>query len=307
MHIFEKSVRCVSPRRVEANLDAIRHFVAARDGVDGIPFRRAICVLQSPEVTLAPTSGGPCLVWGAYNAAGVASALRDLMGLETLDPDCAYTDAERRCRQPVVGDGLRQFRRNFPETFPVFCNAVPILILAKKDAHAGGSVSSRIGLVWLAPSSSWIGQDCGEHLYHEYVHQCLFLEDMVRTVFRRDPDAMSDPKNMIVSAIRGGQPRRYDQSYHSAFVAAGIVEYRARVSDISGARALLPSLWPCLDALARKRDFLTDNGAEQLDQLIECTVRQSNQLLSREPLARLCASGEPLDPEMPPQPDRSAP
>ena len=247
---------------------------------------------------MAPPPGGPRLVWGEYNAAGVSSALRDLMGLETLDSDCAYTDAERRCRQPVVRDGLRWLRRNFPETFPVFCNAVPILILAKKDAHAGGGVSSRTGLVWLAPSSSWTGHDCGEHLFHEYVHQCLFLEDMVRTVFRRDPYAMSEPKNMIVSAIRGGQPRRYDQSYHSAFVAAGIVEYRARVSDISGARALLPALWPCLDALARKRDFLTDNGAEQLDQLIECTIRQSDQLSSREPPASRRRRGEPLDPEM---------
>ena len=295
MHIFEKSVRCVSPRHVEANLDAIRHFSAVRDAVDGVAFRRAIYALQSPEVTLAPTPGGPRLVWGEYNAAGVSYALRDLMGLETLDPDCAYTDAERQCRQPVVRDGLRWLRRNFPETFPVFCSAVPIVILAKKDAHAGGSASSRIGLVWLAPAASWSGQDCGEHLYHEYVHQSLFLEDMVRTVFRGDSNAMSDPENMIVSAIRAGQRRRYDQSYHSAFVAAGIVEYRARVSDITGARALLPTLWPCLDALARKRDFLTDNGAEQLDQLIECAIRQSDQLLSRDGRPRGAAVTEASD------------
>ncbi len=198
------------------------------------------------------------------------------MAVETLDRYCEYTDVERQHWEPVVKDGLRWFRRNFPHTFTVFCNAVPFVLLAKKSAHTGGSVSNRIGFIWLAVSS-WTGKDCGEHLFHEYIHQCLFLEDMVRTVFRHDLGAMSEPENMIISAVRG-VPRRYDQSYHSAFVAAGIVEYRARASDFSGACELLSRLWPCLDALVRERHFLTDNGAEQLDLLIDCVFRQADAL-----------------------------
>ena len=202
------------------------------------------------------------------------------MALETLDPHCAYTDCERRRRQLVVRDGLWCFRQYFPDTYPVFRHAVPFLILAKKDAHVGGCVSNRIGFVWLAPSSSWTGRDCGEHLYHEYIHQCLFIEDMTRTLFRRDPPAVSEPESMIVSAVRG-VPRRYDQSYHSAFVAAGVVEYRARTSDFDGARALLANLWLCLHALVRKSVFLTSNGAEQLDRLVECVFRQADDLAVR--------------------------
>lgn len=267
----------MSPRRVEDNIDFIRGFVASRNGVDSVPFWRAIRALQSPEVTLTPTPGQPCLVWDGHHAAGVSFALRDLMAVETLDPGSAYTCVERQQREPVVRDGLRWFRRNFPRTFSVFRKAVPFVLLAKKDGHAGGSVSNRIGFVWLAPSYSWTGKDCGEHLFHEYIHQCLFMEDMVRTVFRHDPCALSKPRNMIVSAVRD-VPRRYDQSYHSAFVAAGIVEYRARVSDYSGARALLSRLWPCLDALDRKRELLTDNGGEQLDRLIDSVSRQAGDL-----------------------------
>ena len=281
LHVFEKVVGCVSPLRVEANLDAVRHFVAARDGGDdGIPFSRAIRALQYPEVTLPPAPAGPRLVWGGYDAGGVSPALRDLMATETtLEPQCAYTDAERRRLQPIVRDGLRWLRHTFPETYLVFRLAVPFLILAKSEAHTGGSISSRIGMAWLAPSSAWTGQNCGEFLYHEYVHQCLFLEEMIRTVFRRDSNAISEPENMIVSAIRRGEPRQYDRSYHSAFVAAAVIEYRARTGRTCAARSLFPALWPCLDALARKRGvFLTDNGAEQLDRLIECTVRQASAL-----------------------------
>ena len=281
MRIFEERVPCVSPRRVDGNLDAIRQFVADRDGLDSVPFWRAICALQSPEVALPPTRVRPHLVWDPYDAAGVSSALRDLMAVETLAPGCAYTDVERQRSEPVIRDGLRSFRRHFPETFPVFRNAVPFVLLAKKAGHAGGSVSTRLGFVWLAPIPSWTAEDCGEHLWHEYVHQTLFLEDMTRSIFRRDTGALSAPGNMTVSAVRG-VPRRFDQSFHSAFVGAGIVEYRARSSKISAARAVFPTLWPCLAALVRKRDLLTDNGAEQLDHLVECVLQQADELDARD-------------------------
>lgn len=282
MQVFEEGVACVSPPRVEANLDSVRRFVAARDGAGRVPFWRAIRALQWPEVTLEPARGRPRLVWDRYGTAGLSPALCDQMAVETLDPGCAYTDSERRCSLPVIRDGLRCFRRRFPATYPVFCRAVPFVVLAKKDGHVGGSVSNRIGLVWLAVSPSWTGQACGEHLWHEYIHHCLFLEDMTNTVFDRDRGCVSEPGNRVPSAIRG-VPRRYDQAFHSAFVAAGIVEYRARGSDYNGARAVFPKLWRCLDALDRKRNVLTANGADHLDRLVDCVFRQADDLAVMDP------------------------
>lgn len=277
MRIFEEGVACVSPRQVAGNLDAVRRFVSARDGVGHISFARAIRALQSPEVTLEPARRRPRLVWNGYDVAGVSSVLRDLMAVETLDPGCAYTSKERRCSLPGVRDGLRWLRHSFPATFPVLCKAVPFVLLAKKDAHAGGSASNRIGFVWLAASPSWTGHSCGEHLYHEYIHQCLFLEDMVNTLFDRGKDGMCDQQNQAPSAIRG-EYRRYDQAFHSAFVAAGIIECRSRMLDHDGARTFFPRLWRCLDELVGKRHALTDNGARQLDQLIGCVFRQADSL-----------------------------
>ena len=276
MQVFEEGVACVSPRRVEGNLDSVRRF-AARDRAASVPFGRAIRALQSPEIAIEPARGRPRLVWDRYDAVGVSSALRDLMAVGSLDPGCAYTETERRRSLPVVRDGLRWFRRSFPATYPVFCKAVPFVLLAKRDGHVSGSVSNRIGLLWLAPSPAWTGQACGENFYHEYIHQCVFLEDMVNTVFNRDGYGMWEPENRVPSAIRG-LPRRYDQSFHSAFVAAGIAEFRARASDFDAARAVFPKLWRCLDVLVRKRDLLTENGADQLDRLVECVFRQADSL-----------------------------
>ena len=284
VQVFERHVSCVSPGRVEASLECVRHFVATRDGTDDISFWRAICALQSPEVTVAPPDDHPLLVWDRHDAAGVASALRDAMAVEDLRSGCGYSDAERRLNQPVMREGLRHFRRSFPASFPVFCKAVPFVVLAKRDGHVSGSVSSRIGFVWLAPSPSWSGRDCGEHLWHEYIHQCLFLEDMVNTLFVRDPSALSEPWNRVPSAVRG-VARRYDLAYHSAFVAAGLVEYRARNCDIDGARSMFPGLWSCLDGLAARKDVLTENGADQLDRLIGAVFRQAEHLAALDPPA----------------------
>ena len=284
MEAFEKHVACVSPGRVETNLECVRHFVATRDGTGDVPFWRAICALQSPEVTVAPPDGRPLLVWDRYDAAGVASALRDVMKVNELPSGCGYGDAERRLNQPVMREGLRYFRRSFPASFPVFCKAVPFVVLAKRDAHVSGGVSNRIGVLWLAPTPSWIGRDCGEHLWHEYIHQCLFLEDMVNTIFARDPSTVSEPGNRVPSAVRG-VARRYDLAYHSAFVAAGLVEYRARNGDIDGACSMFPGLWSCLDGLAARKDVLTDNGADQLDRLIGAVFRQADRLALLDPPA----------------------
>ena len=281
--VFEESVSCVSPSRVQANLDAIRQFVAASGGGDGTPLWCAIRALQSPEVALVPTHRRPCLIWDGYDARGVSCVLRDLMAIETLAPDCAYTEEERRRREPIVRDGLCWLERSFPSTYRVFCDVVAFVVLAKQPGYTGGSVSNRLGFVWLAPCASWIGRDCGEHLYHEFIHQSLFVEDMVGGLFR-DTSSMTSPDRLAFSAIRG-LPRRYDQSYHSAFVASGIIEYRARASDIAGARALLPALWLCLDALDRERELLTDNGEEQLDQLVDCVFRQADELAQEWPAA----------------------
>ena len=284
MRVFEEGVGCTSPRRVEGNLDAVRQFASARDGQGGVSFWRAIRALQSPEIALEPARGRPRLVWNRYDEAGMSSALRDLMSVETLDPSSAYSDAQRRRCLPAVRAGLRWLRRGFPATYPVFCEAVPFLLLAKRDGHVSGGVSNRIGLVWLAASPSWTGYGCGEHLWHEYIHQCLFLEDMVNTVFDRDGGGMREPENWVPSAVLG-VPRRYDRAFHSAWVAASIAQFRARASDFDGARAVFPKLWRCLDALVQKRHLLSDNGADQLDRLVDWAFCQADSLDVLDPRA----------------------
>ena len=279
MQVFEERVPCVSPRRVEANLVAVRAFRAGTADVQTMPFWRAICEIQSLEVTLRPQAC-PHLVWDRYEDAGVACALRDLMAVETLEAGCAYSEAEEASTRAVIANGLRALRHKFPKTFPILCETVPFVLLAKRNGYVGGSVSNRLGFIWLAPSDSWTAEDCAEHLYHEYIHQCLFLEDMVRTIFRRDTCAITEATNRTVSAIREVS-RQYDQAYHSAFVAAGIVECRTRTSNISGARKLLSKLWPCLEGLLQKRELLTDNGAQQLDRLIQCVAAQGGSLGAR--------------------------
>jgi len=275
---FEESVFCVSPSRVQANLAAIRRFVATGHYAHGAPPWRAVRALHSPEVASTPTHRRPCLIWAGYDARGVSDVLRDLMAVETLDPGCAYTEEERGRHEPIVREGLRWLDRIFPDMRRTFRDVVAVAVLAKKPGYTGGSASSWPGFVWLAPRASWTGRDCGEHILHEFVHQVLFLEDMVRTLFRWDTSSSTPPAaRLALSAIRG-LPRRYDQSYHSAFVASGIIEARARASDINGARALLPALWLCLDALDRDREHLTDNGEEQLDRLVECVFRQAAEL-----------------------------
>lgn len=280
MYLFEDRVRCVSPSGVIDNLEAVRRFVEER-GESGSPtFSHAISILQCQGTPCARASCGPQIIWRGQRAAGRASTVPEVKTGLAPEPNRVYTASERRCLRRLIADGMQRLKRHFPGTYPVFCAAVPWLLMAKNEGHVAGSASSRIGFVWMSPTPSWTGHFCGECLYHEYIHQCLFLEDMVRTIFRDEAWSCTETDHATtVSAIRQ-VPRRFDQAYHSAFVVSGLIEYRVRSSDHSNAAALFPGLWACLEGLVRRRELLTTNGNGQLDELIDCANRQAEQLAS---------------------------
>ena len=61
---------------------------------------------------------------------------------------------------------------------------------AKKEGFGGGSVSGLVGMIWLNPPSYWNIVDYAEAIYHEFIHNSLFLDDMVNCIFP-NPDRKS--------------------------------------------------------------------------------------------------------------------
>ncbi|MGB7923479.1 MAG: HEXXH motif-containing putative peptide modification protein [Pyrinomonadaceae bacterium] len=139
--------------------------------------------------------------------------------------------------------------------------------------RAGGTVSCCIGLIWLSPSQKWNVQYYAEMLVHEFVHNSVFLEDMVHGVMP-NPTLLEHEKALTISVIRKTR-RPYDKALHSACVAAALMYFYHRLGDESAAETYLAPMRHTIRELyehdnelhEQGLDLLADNGRQIINDL----------------------------------------
>ena len=105
---------------------------------------------------------------------------------------------------------------------------VAVFDIANKEIE-GGSVSGCIGMVYLCPKEDWDTTFYAEMLVHEYVHNRLFLDDMVNGLFP-DLSLLKHPDAQVTSTIRRTK-REYDKSFHAACVSCMLAYFYDRLGD----------------------------------------------------------------------------
>jgi hypothetical protein len=160
-----------------------------------------------------------------------------------------------------------------PELYFLITQIVGSVAAYRIPQRDGGSVSCCIGLIWLSPQREWNVEYCAEMLVHEFIHNSVFLEDMVRGIMPT-PSLLEHEEALSISAIR--QTRRpYDKAFHSACVSTGIMYYYHLLGQDSVAFRYLPALIRTLADLTQRYEsllskqliVLTENGRKLLDEL----------------------------------------
>ena len=144
-----------------------------------------------------------------------------------------------------------------------FCNA----------QQGGGSLVQNMGLVWFSPKKHWTVEYMAENIYHEALHQALFLEDMIYAVFA-EPEVLARDEYFATSNFLKVK-RPFDLVFHGAFVSTELVHFynqhdnRKRVAEL--VPALKKSLKEMDEALARAKkngdSLLTENGQVLYDRM----------------------------------------
>jgi len=140
------------------------------------------------------------------------------------------------------------------------------LFLARKEGHGGGSISSAVGLIWLNPGAKWDPWTTGENIVHEWIHNMLFLADMVDPVFSASYLKLGEKSSHVTSAILH-RKRPFDRSYHSAAVAAGLVFLRDTAGDTQNADRLVAPALRTVKGLKDRQDLLTQSGVDLLEEI----------------------------------------
>lgn len=264
---------CLIPKNIIQNLNMIKMYFGI-SGTEKSGFWDAIKSIQSNDIKASFPQNTPHIVWDAANSE-FRQALLELAAFTELPNDVSYSEIEIDDFKPKLDDSLKLFSTTFPELYKVFKEICPFIILGRFPGYGGGTVSTRIGMIWLSPSIDWKVSHWAENIIHEFIHNCLFLEDLVNNIFPFNSIEMENLDSHAISAIRQVK-RPYDKSYHSAFVAYGLVEFYLRIFNFTKARKILNPLFICVDDLASNTKYISANGVKLLDELIEGIIEQNN-------------------------------
>lgn len=137
----------------------------------------------------------------------------------------------------------------------------------------GGSVTSYISVIWLSPKPEWTKVDYAENLVHEFVHNSLFLDDMVHNVF---PDhlELSSSDAMVTSSILK-RKRHFDKSFHAACVSIALMYFYYLLGDTEKVDSFYPSLVRTVEELidrdsyvqSQNRTIISSHGREILSDM----------------------------------------
>ena len=138
----------------------------------------------------------------------------------------------------------------------------------------GSSHGNLLGTIWINPMAGWKAADYAEMILHEGVHQSLFLDEKVNTLFTRWPREM-EKEDCLVLSPSVARPRPYDLAYHSTVVVTALHDFYSalglpRPPRVEGNLSRLPD---ALAGLRRRADLLTDHG-ERILRFLEGEFRR---------------------------------
>lgn len=139
------------------------------------------------------------------------------------------------------------------------------IVCFRKKGFGGGSVSSLVGCIWLNPLAKWSIVDYAESLYHEFIHNSLFLDDMLNSIFP-DTQIITTEQAMITSTILK-KKRPLDRSFHSACVAIGLMHFYYMMSDYNKVTTYLKPLRQTISEMNEKQNYMGERGITILEEM----------------------------------------
>lgn len=188
----------------------------------------------------------------------------ELVAIEAL-VEARYSAKDVKIAEQRLTEALEIIKIDFPDTYAGIQILIGSFLLGRCPGYGGGTSSDILGVIWCGPED--VNQHVDEYIeliIHEYMHQCLFLDDMVNKIFNFNMKELEDfqTKSAVLKRIRP-----YDKSFHSGFVAMVLIQTRLHYSrsydDIYG------SCLECVEGLHKFPQALTQHGKLRLAELTD--------------------------------------
>jgi len=139
---------------------------------------------------------------------------------------------------------------------------VGTFLILKKEAFGGGSVSNVLGLVWLNPQPEWTIIEYAEAIYHEFIHQSIFLDDMVNCMFPSANECAREEALVTSTILKIKRP--LDRAFHAAGVSIGIMHLYHLFNDNNNSVKYMEDLKRTIEEIEERTQFLGEQGLKTL-------------------------------------------
>ncbi len=184
----------------------------------------------------------------------------------TKENNHIYTQTKQEEITDNINKALELLRILHPELNRLIKELIGTILCFDVKGFGGGSASGVIGLIWFSPPSNWSIVDYAEALYHEFIHNSIFLEDMINGVLPKQ-EVCETEEALTTSAILK-RKRPLDRAYHSAGVSIGLMHFYHMMNDNKKADSFLDSLKVTLSELETKKYLLRNRGVQNLDGML---------------------------------------
>ncbi|MDO7486843.1 HEXXH motif-containing putative peptide modification protein [Peribacillus frigoritolerans] len=184
---------------------------------------------------------------------------------DIIDNKHIFPHEERAAITYKIEKGLELIKLLHPNLHSLIIRHFGTIYLAKRTGYGGGTVSSLLGLLWLNPPKKWTVVDYAEALYHEFIHNTLFLDDMVNGIFP-NPDDCYIEEALTTSTILK-KKRSMDRAFHAANVSIGIMHMYYMLGDNKKSKMYNEDLKRTIDELNERSRFFGERGIEILQEM----------------------------------------
>ena len=162
----------------------------------------------------------------SFNHTDLVEGLRRAGLLETSEDYLSaglhlYKPEDQLNIESKVNAAMDVINKTSPELYLAITQLIGSIAFYKAEhvGYAGGSISSALGVIWQDPRAykEFSVSHYAEQIVHEFIHNTLFLVDMVKGLF---VDQQKFLKAKVWSPIRH-QLRSYDRTFHACYVSTG--------------------------------------------------------------------------------------
>lgn len=177
---------------------------------------------------------------------------------DLVDNNHIYSEKEQEEIENRIQKALDLIKLLHKDLYELIEILVGSFLILKKKNFGGGSVSNILGMIWLNPQENWSVIDCAEAIYHEFIHQSIFLDDMVNSIFP-DADACAADDAIVTSTILK-KKRPLDRSYHAAGVSLGVMHLYYMLHDKKGSYQHFDDFKTTIEEINLKTQYLDEHG-----------------------------------------------